>query len=176
MRRYGSSLVFLLLLVSGSSAVVQGQEPAVEARPTLHVSESVGLPVSPTKAWKTVRDFDAVQNWYPGITEARIVKGKGNAQGTVRLVTSSDGAKTTEQLLVFDDPGMSYRYKLLDSPLPVTSYVSIMEVVRGEKGGSIVNWYSSFKAKEGTDDADARKAISDMYTAGLNNLKAIAVK
>ena len=144
--------------------------PAVQR--TLSVSDSADFPVSTSKAWKAIRHFDAMQTWNPAIAGTEIVQGKGNSEGTVRVVTTTNGAKSTEKLLAYNDGMMSYKYKTLKSTLPVKDCVSVIEVTQGKTGGSTVTWYSTFKAKEGTDEEEARKAVAALHTAGLDRLKA----
>jgi len=168
-----SDWVAVPLLVGGPARGADGPDPAAQAtHPTLHVTESVELPVSQAKAWKAIRDFNGLHNWHPAIAGTEITKGKGNTEGTVRVLTTKDGTKITEELLAYDDGGRTYKYKIIASSLPVTNYVSIIGVAGGKGGGSAVTWYSSFKAKDGTDDADARTVISGLYRTGLDNLKA----
>lgn len=144
-----------------------------EAGPALKVAEKVELTAPPAAAWAVIRDFDGWQNWHPAVGSTEITKGKGNAPGTTRVLTTKDGAKITETLVSWSDKAHSYTYRIDESPLPVTGYVSVLKVSAGKKGGSVVSWSSTFKAKDGTPDADAKKAIDGIYTAGLENLKSV---
>jgi mxaD protein len=136
----------------------------------ISVKEKVELSVPPEKAWDMIKDFDGWQNWHPAVASTDITSGKGNTRGTVRVLNLKDGGKVTEQLTHYQPKNFSYSYKITDSPLPVTDYVSTISV-KPSKSGSVVIWTSHFKAKEGTPDADASKTIRGIYTAGLNNLK-----
>ena len=149
-------------------AVLAG--PVCSAGNTLSVKEQVDLSAPPAKTWETIKDFDGWQSWHPAVASTDILKGNGKAKGTVRVLTTKDGAKITEELLAHSDKSMSYTYRIVDSPLPVTGYVSTI-VVRKSKDGSTVVWSSNFKAKQGVSDEEAKKAISGIYTAGLDNLK-----
>lgn len=144
---------------------------ALAAGKTLSVTEKVDVAATPAKTFAAIKDFDSWQNWHPAIGGTEITKGKGNTKGTVRVLTTKDGAKITEELLSHSDSAMSYKYRITDSPLPVTGYVSTLKVAKS-KGGSTVTWSSTFKAKDGTTDDDARKVISGVYRAGLDNLPA----
>ncbi len=157
-RRAAVGLAAALLAASGYAAGV------------LSVKEKVELPVPPQKAWELIKDFDGWQNWHPAIAGTEIMKGKGNTRGTVRVLTTKDGAKITEELVRYQPKVFSYTYKITDSPLPLTDYVSTLQV-KAAKSGCVVTWMSHFKAKEGTPDADAIKTIRGIYTAGLDNLK-----
>jgi uncharacterized protein YndB with AHSA1/START domain len=137
----------------------------------LSVKEKVELSAPPDKVWDAIKDFDGWQNWHPVVASTEITSGKGNTHGTVRVLTTKDGAKITERLEHYQPKNFLYTYRIMDSPLPVTDYLSTIQV-KGNKGGSVVTWVSHFKAKEGTDDAEATKTIRGIYRAGLDNLKA----
>ena len=162
-----AALVRFLGLSFAIAALATGASAAGQ---TLSVTEKAELPVPPAKTWDAIKDFDGWQNWHPAIASSDITKGKGNSKGTVRVLTTKDGAKITEELLAYSKKSMSYEYRITNSPLPVTHYVSTIKVVKSE-GGSTVVWTSNFKAKEGTPDDEAKKVISGIYTAGLDNLK-----
>ena len=104
------------------------------------------------------------------MASTEITSGKGNTHGTVRVLTTKDGARITERLDRYQPKIFSYTYRITDSPLPVADYVSTLQV-KATKSGSVVTWSSHFKAKEGTPDADALKTMRDIYTAGLNSLR-----
>ena len=143
---------------------------SVLAANVISVKEKVELSVPPEKVWDLIKDFDSWQNWHPAVASTEITSGKGNSRGTVRVLTTKDGAKITETLTHYQPKIFSYTYRITDSPLPVTEYVSQIRV-QAAKSGSVVVWTSHFKAKEGTPDADAAKTIRGIYTAGLNHLK-----
>jgi mxaD protein len=143
---------------------------AAIAANVIQVREKVELPVAADKAWEVIKDFNSWQTWHPALATDEITSGKGNTRGTIRVLTTKDGARITEQLLHYQPKALSYTYKIIDGPLPVTDYVSTLQV-HSSKNGSVVLWNSHFKAKEGTSDDDAAKAIRDIYRAGLGNLK-----
>ena len=158
-RRTALGLAVALAATSGLAANV------------LSVKEKVELSVPPEKAWAMIKDFDGWQNWHPAVASTEITSGKNNTHGSVRVLTTKDGAKITERLERYQPRAFAYTYRIIDSPLPVTEYVSTIQV-KGSKSGCVVHWSSHFKAKEGTEDAEALKSIRGIYTAGLDNLKA----
>jgi hypothetical protein len=64
---------------------------------------------------------------------------------------------------------MSYTYTIVESPLPVADYVSTIKVT-GSGDASIIEWSSTFNAKDAPDDK-AREVITGIYRAGLESLK-----
>jgi carbon monoxide dehydrogenase subunit G len=139
-----------------------------QAAGTLSVTEKVEVAAPPAKVWDAIKDFKGWQTWHPAIAGTDITKGGGNDKGTVRVLTTKDGAKITEELVAYDAKKHSYKYRITASPLPVADYVSTIEV-KPAKNGSTVVWTSKFKAK-GASDADAKKTIVGIYRAGLDNL------
>ncbi len=133
------------------------------------VSERVELGVPPARAWAAINDFMGWPAWHPAFAGTRLLKGDGHGKGTVRLLKAKDGAQFTEELVAYDAAAYSYQYRILESPAPVTGYLSKLEV-KPTKTGSVVVWSSSFEVKQGTSDEDAKKLISGVYRAGLDNL------
>ncbi len=144
----------------------------------LRVVESVIIKASPAKVWATIKDFDGLAKWHPGFSSDEIVSGGNGQVGSVRKLTIKDGPSFTEKLLAFDDAGHSYRYQIIESPLPIADYLSKI-TVRSEGGGMTkVIWSGTFKRKNPADnppeaesDAGVIKLVKGVYRGGLDNLK-----
>ena len=156
-------------LFSLGLALAAAASAACAAGNTLSISEKAELAVPPAKAWQAIQDFGAWQTWHPVLATDEIIKGKNNDKGTVRVLTTKDGGKITEELTAYSAAAMTYSYRIVESPLPVTDYVSTLKVSKS-KSGSTVTWSSTFKAKSGTPDDEARKVMTGVYRAGLDNL------
>jgi Polyketide cyclase / dehydrase and lipid transport len=139
---------------------------------TVTVTESVNVPAAPAKTWNTIKDFMHWQAWHPAFVSTDLVRGDGSHEGSVRLLTTRDGGKFTEELVAFDEAARSYSYRILESGAPVIDYVSTLAVEPSKLGSNVV-WSSRFKVEPGTSDEDARKLISGVYRAGLDNLAAV---
>ena len=142
---------------------------ALAAGKTLTVTEKVDLPASATAAWATIKDFNGWQDWHPAIGSTEIIRGKGNTKGTARILITKDGARITEELMSHSTAAMKYSYRIIDSPLPVTDYLSTLKVNKTKTGSTVV-WTATFKAKPGISDNDAKKTMAGVYRAGLDNL------
>lgn len=145
---------------------------------TLHVSETVEVKAPPDKVWATVKNFDSLNKWHPGFSNDQLVSGSNNTVGAVRKLTIKDGPVITEKLLAFDDASRSFRYMIVDSPLPVAHYVSTVAVRAGADGMTKVTWRGTFKRKNTADnppeaesDAGVTKLLQGVYRGGLDNLK-----
>lgn len=156
----------------GLGALVACAGAALAAEPALSVVETVQLTTTPARTWAAISDFGAWQTWHPAFVSTQVVQGDGHSRGTVRVLMTKDGGKFTEELLAFDAASRSYQYRIIESPAPVTDYASTIQV-KENKAGSTVEWPSSFNVKAGTSEADAKKLISGVYRAGLDNLASL---
>ena len=154
------------LLMAGAAA------GALAAGKTVAVKEEVNLAAAPSQTWEKIKDFNGWQAWHPAFAGTEIIKGQGNTKGTVRVLTTKDGAKFTEELVSHNAASRTYEYRITESPLPITGYVSKLEV-RENKGGSSVAWSSNFNVKDGASEEEVKKVISGVYRAGLDNLGSV---
>ena len=154
----------------GALMTVAAAVPAAER--TVSVIETVQLAKAPSLAWSTIKDFDTWQAWHPAFASTQMLQGDGHSKGAVRVLTTKDGGKFTEELVAFDAAARSYQYRIIESPAPVTDYVSTIQVKETQAGSAVV-WSSSFIVKAGTSEADAKKLISGVYRAGLDNLASV---
>jgi hypothetical protein len=155
-----------------AALVVCGASGALAGDRQVSVSEQVDVAASPTHTWDAIKDFDGWQTWHPAFARTEITQGVGNAHGTVRVLTANDGARFTEELVTYNPTSRLVRYRIIDSPAPITEYVSTLQV-KPHKDGSTVVWSSRFKVNEGTTDADAKKAIAGIYRMGLDHLAVV---
>ena len=167
------------VLLAGALLALACNWPAfAEAPKTLKVVKSVEINAPVDKVWAAVKDFDSLNKWHPAFVKDEIVKGTNNQPGAVRQLTVKDGPTFTEELLAFDAATHSYRYRIIESPLPITNYVSHISVRPGRNGGSRVTWSGTFKRKntaenppEAESDAGVIKFVTGVYEGGLGNLK-----
>jgi mxaD protein len=166
----------MMLLTLG--AALTSYAAWAEPPKTLHISETVEIKAPVDKVWETVRDFDSLNKWHPGFSSDQLVSGDKNTVGAVRKLTIKDGPSFTEKLLAFDAAHHSLRYKIIESPLPITDYVSTISVRPGPNNTSKVTWRGSCKRKntsdnppEGESDAGVTKLLKGVYRGGLDNLK-----
>jgi len=170
-KKFVLTMAVLAVAAAGSAAWA-------DAPKTLKVVKTVNIQAPVDKVWNTLKDFDSLNKWHPGFAKDEIVKGENNKPGAVRKLTVKDGPSFTEELLAFDAATHSYRYRIIESPLPLRNYVSHISVKPGAKGGSLVTWSGTFKRKSTSDtpaeaenDDAAVKLITGVYEGGLANLK-----
>ena len=110
--------------------------PAAER--TVSVVETVQLATTASRTWGAIKDFGAWQAWHPAFARTDLSRGDGHATGSVRVLTTKDGAKFTEELVAFDAAAHSYQYRIVESPAPVVGYVSTIGSRRARRGRA---WY-----------------------------------
>lgn len=151
---------------------------AFGSAPLLKVSKSVTIHAPASVVWNSVKDFNGINKWHPAVETDRLLKGRNNRPGAVRLLTLKGGGTIEEKLLRFSNRQRSFRYRIVKSVLPVSDYHSTLVVRVSGKGESVVTWSGTFKRKDtgpspaaGADDKTATKTIAGVYESGLENLK-----
>ena len=142
----------------------------------VEVKQTVTTSAPPAKVMAIIGRFDAIGTWLPGVESSPA--DKGNDAGSVRVITlkAPGSPKVTERLTVSTPTGYEYTISQVDPKvLPVTEYSSTLNVVP-DGTGSAITWQGTFKPAGGADDAAAAKAITGLYRAGLDNIKALAEK
>lgn len=145
------------------------------------VTETVEIAVPPEKVWETVGNFQDM-SWHPAIFANE--GAGGNAIDATRKLTlgAADGPTIDEVLYKFSDEKRSYSYRITAvevDVLPVTNYSSHLTVKKGTDGGSLVEWRGAFyrgypnnDPPENLNDAAAVAAVTGVYRAGLDALRA----
>jgi Polyketide cyclase / dehydrase and lipid transport len=147
----------------------------------LRVHKTVSIDASADKVWDAAKNFDGLNTWHPAVATDEIVSGTNNKAGAVRLLTLKGGGTIKEQLISFDSKGRKFRYRILESVLPVSDYTSTFTVKSTGRNKSQATWAGWFKRKDTgahpsakEDDKTAIDTISGVYQSGLDNLKKIA--
>lgn len=95
----------------------------------MHVFRSMVIDADIHRVWRAVRAFDGVAAWNPGVVRAELENGAPTATGTVRSLHTPDGAIFRETLLAHSETECTYTYDILESPLPITDYVSTHRLI-----------------------------------------------
>jgi hypothetical protein len=156
MRQYLASALAAALCLCAAAAQAGMNSNRVEGNGTVD------------QAWALIGDFCGLTQWHPAIATCETSEKDG---ARIRTLTTKDGARFVEKLVAWDDAGHAYTYAILESPLPVENYVSTIKVEADDEPGKVaITWSSTFDPK-GVSERDARKAVADVYLAGLLSLK-----
>jgi hypothetical protein len=123
--------------------------------------------------WATIRDFNGLPSWHPGIVQSTI-EGGGPADrvGCIRSFTLGDGSAIREKLLALSDLDRSMTYDFQTSPFPVRDYEATLRVSPvTDGGGCFVEWFATFVADE-ADEAPMTRTFADgVFQSGFDALK-----
>lgn len=137
----------------------------------MKVMRSVIIDAPIDTVWATVRAFDGVVNWNPGVTAARMESGSPTTVGSIRYLDLADGSSIRETLLAHSDIDRLYAYDIVEGPLPCTDYVSVHHFIPITDGNKTLGvWVGEFNC----DPADA-KALEELvgdqiYRDGMRGL------
>jgi hypothetical protein len=127
------------------------------------LTRSVTLNAAPGEVWAVIGGFQSLADWHPAV-ETSVRDDIGGVEH--RRLGLAGGGEILEKNLGGDT--MSVGYEIVESPLPVKDYKSIIAVVDAGAGKAVVVWSSTF---EGTADS-ANDIVAGIYTAGLDALAA----
>ena len=103
--------------------------------------------------WATIRDFNGLPSWHPGIARSEIEDGlDSDVIGCIRRFWLADGTMVRERLLHLDDRMTSFSYNFETPAFPVTNYVArvrLMPVTASDK--TFAEWEAVFD--EAPEDA-----------------------
>lgn len=159
------------------------------------VVEKITINAAPEKVWELVGDFGGIDKWHPAMVSTELLDDKTR----VLTIGEEGGPTITEDLKQLDAEKMMIKYKIkemstvdtveykgasYDVPtVPVHNYLSFI-TVKPVDGGSEVTWTGKFyrvyqlnydnvepRYPAGLGDEDAVAVVTDVYKAGLANLK-----
>ncbi len=137
----------------------------------MKVYRSMILDAPIEQVWAAVRDFDGVSRWNPGVTNAQLESGEPTQTGTVRHLDIVDGSVFRETLLAHSDLDRYYTYDILESPLPVTGYVSTHRFVPITHSSQTLGiWESEFACAPDLTEAMEKTVGDDIYIGGMLGL------
>ena len=123
--------------------------------------------------WAQFGGWCAIAEWHPAVKTCEESK-EGDTE--YRTLTLQDGGKIKEKLL--DKSGASYRYEIIESPLPVKNYEAQFTVTPDDDDLDEVNivWAATYDAADGKDDKEARKTIDGIFKDGIANIEKLIGK
>ena len=123
------------------------------------------LDVSANELWQLIGGFGSLPDWVPGLSQSQLADG-----GRVRHLHDPQGHTFVERLERYDSAAHSYSYSIVQSPIPVSNYLSTITVtpINGGKG-SRVEWFGVF-TPNGVGEKEAEGIVHGLYSAGLKTL------
>lgn len=168
---FSALLVSVIAFTNSASAAIDE---------TIRHKDSIEINAPADKVWAKIGSFGDM-SWHPAIAKTEITSGKADEVGATRVLTTQDGGNINEVLTSYDPAGMTVKYEITESVLPVREYGATLKVEATADGKTIVTWRAMFKRKDpanpgaaGQDDAAAKAAISGIFRSGLENIKKIS--
>jgi len=119
------------------------------------------LPSDVNKVWQLLRDFGNIKAWATG----NVVKIEGSGVGMIRHI-EFDLDKVVERCEAHDDDNMTFTYRLLESPWPMSNYVATVILTSAGTGETLIEWSSSYQAEPEQAEA-VRNLIESTYRMGF---------
>ena len=126
------------------------------------VTVTTHVDASPDQVRGVIGDPGSLSQWHPAIASSEM-------EGDTRWLTLPDGAQIQETIESLDAAARSCTYSIVESPLPMTDYVSTIQVTE-EGSGSAVDWTASFQPN-GAPAADVVAIFKGLYQAGFSVLR-----
>jgi hypothetical protein len=166
MKSLGSTLrvsAALIALASAADAasLTSGKKLEVNVDPAKVAEETAAL-------WDRFGGWCAIAEWHPAIKSCEESK---DGDDVYRTLTLEDGGKIKERLL--DKSAASYRYAIIESPLPVKNYEAQFSVVPDDDDLDEVNivWAATYDPADGKDENEARQKIDGIFKDGIGNIE-----
>ena len=121
------------------------------------------------RVWALLRDFNGHESWHPAVETSRIEHGEpADRVGAVRDFRLRDGARLREQLLALSDRERSFRYFIVEAPVPLRDYVAEMRLrpVTGE-AATWCEWRAEFDPPPDRREALVRFVREEIMAAGF---------
>lgn len=119
------------------------------------------LPSNVNNVWQLLRDFSNIKAWATG----NVVKIEGSGVGMIRHI-EFDLDKVVERCEAHDDNDMTFTYRLLESPWPMSNYVATVILTSAGPEETLIEWSSSYQAEPEQAEA-VRNLIESTYRIGF---------
>jgi NADPH:quinone reductase-like Zn-dependent oxidoreductase len=119
--------------------------------------------------WDILRDFNGHDRWHPAVAASHIEGNEPSTRiGAIRNFRLQNGSMLREQLLSLSDKDHSFRYCLLEAPIPLMNYVAEVRLRPVTDGNATFwEWSSRFDPPLRRRDELVRMVTHDIYQAGF---------
>ena len=138
----------------------------------VYISTVIGAPAD--RIWQTIRDFNALPDWVPAVSESRIEGGQPADQvGCVRAFRLQDGGFLRERLLGLSDYDFSVTYAILESPKGVENYIATLKLAPVTDGNrTFAEWTAEFDCDPANEAELIDNIGNNVFQAAFDALKA----
>lgn len=139
----------------------------------VHVATSDIIDAPIDAVWDIIRDFNDHDRWHPAVSDSE-VEGRlpPDTVGCVRAFHLAGGEFLRERLLSLSDAETTFRYCLLDTPIPLFNYVAEVRLTPVTVSDScFIHWSARFQTPKGEEDALAGLVRDGVQRAGIEAIK-----
>jgi len=115
--------------------------------------------VNADTAWDLVGAPGDIANWHPAVASCEM-------NGNERTLQVADGPVVVEEILSSDESTRTYRYRIVEAPLPLANYTAEVSV-RSDDGGAVIRWTGSYDPIGAPEDAEG--LVTNLYQSGLDH-------
>lgn len=119
------------------------------------------------KIWERFGGWCAISEWHPAVAKC---EESTEGDELFRTLTLKDGGVIKEKLV--DKSDSSYKYAIIESPLPVKNYEAQFSLTPDDDDLDEVNlvWAATYDP-DGKSAKEARDVIDGIFEAGTDNIK-----
>ncbi|MCU4925045.1 SRPBCC family protein [Halobacteria archaeon AArc-dxtr1] len=128
------------------------------------------IPGSPDDVWKTIREFDSLDEWGP--LEECTIEGDHDPDQLGAVRTFQAGDRTVrEELVALSDEDRFYQYTIVEGGGGKVDYVSELRLIPiTETGETLARQHAHFDV-EGVELDEAKAHLEDVFAGALNSLR-----
>ncbi len=127
------------------------------------INETITIDADPDRVWAVAGDVANIADWLPALASSSV-------DGDQRSCTTVEGADLTERIVERNDAERYYVYEITDSPMPVSSYRSVLSV-SGHDGHAHVAWSAEMEPAGDASVDELEQTFKQIYREGLENLR-----
>src|SRR4026207_2368352 len=156
-----SAAIFPLAVSADAASLTSGKKLEIRVDEAKVEEEKKAL-------WGKFGGWCAIAEWHPAVKKCEESK---ESDTEFRTLTLQDGGVIKEKLV--ERGNASYRYEIVESPLPVKNYEAQFTVTPDDDDLDEVNivWAATYDAADGKEDAEARKTIDGIFKDGIESIK-----
>jgi hypothetical protein len=124
------------------------------------------------RVWAIIRDFNGLPSWHPAFCDSSIEDGRpSDAVGCVRSFHLKSGGHLRERLLTLSDRDHICTYTILESPFPISDYVSTIQLLPvTDTNQTYAQWTGEFNCTPDVE-RDLINTVRGVYLGGFDFLK-----
>lgn len=122
---------------------------------------------APDQVWALCGPFDSAAQWHPVVSRVDL-----STDGLTRTMHLVNGQTVVERETSRSEEGMSYTYTLVQSGMPLETFIGQFQVI-GLGGVSRIVWSADFDAAQGVPEATAQAMVERMLHSAGPKLSAL---